>query len=164
MRPRLGGQKQEQEPSPFSQVPSNIPNELKQFALEFKDLKDKAKLAKVIEKLAKESDKFGTLAMVAPELLGEKVGGTQVLGRIIGGKSIDMDFIADLVLGDKKAIESLFKTIIIPTKKEKLFNALVRLIGQEEIKKFFLSEEEYKKFIKNLNENKNYIKLASILF
>jgi hypothetical protein len=154
MRPRLSGGKPQEEPSPLSQVPSDIPAELKAFALEFKDITDKTKLANVMKTLAKDSDKFGGLALVNPELLDKK----------IDGKPIDMDFIADLVLGDEKAIESLFKTIVIPAKNARLFNSMVSLIGVGKIKKFFSSDEEYKSFLKTLNENKGYIKLADILF
>lgn len=155
MRPRLGGGKQQQEEEdPLSQVPSDIPAELKTFALEFKDITNKTKLANVMKKLTDESNKFEGLALVTPELFNKK----------IDGKPINMDFIADLVLGDKKAIESLFKTIVIPAKNTRLFNSMVSLIGVSKIKKFFSSDEEYKSFLKTLNENKGYIKLADILF
>ena len=107
-----------------------------------------------MKKLTDESNKFEGLALVTPELLNKK----------IDGKPINMDFVADLVLGDKKAIESLFKTIVIPDKNTRLFNSMVSLIGVSKIKKFFSSDEEYKSFLKTLNENKRHIKLADILF
>lgn len=157
MRPRLDGGKQQQqqeEPDPFLQVPSDIPGELKEFAWEFKDIEDKTKLANVMKKLTDKNNNFGGLALVTPELLNKK----------IDGKPINMDFVADLVLGDEKAIESLFKTIVIPDKNTRLFNSMVSLIGVSKIKKFFSSDEEYKSFLKTLNENKRHIKLADILF
>jgi hypothetical protein len=158
-RKRLGGER--------SQSKSKIPLSLQQFAEEFKGIEQK-KLEKVLEKFEdpKESGKIESLAFTIGDLLGKKVGGTQVLGRVIGGKTIDMDFVADLVLGNKKAIESVFKTMVIPTKSTRLFNTIVNLIGIGETKKLFSSEDKYNEFVKTLkvNENKGYIKLANILF
>jgi len=157
MRPRLGGRPQA-ETDPLSQIPKEVPGHLKEFALEIVNSKitDQKKQA-VIEVL---SNKDLNKSLTRLAWLSE-----QLLKQTIGGKKVDMDYIADLILGDKEKAKAIFDHVR-ETKSGKFFNLLEEffergILSKEEL---FPTTDDYREFAQSLKENKRYIKLAKILF
>lgn len=157
MRPRLGGRPQA-ETDPLSQIPKEVPGHLKEFALEIVNSKiTDQKKRDVIEALSNK-DLNKNLTRLA--WLSE-----QLLKQTIGGKKVDMDYIADLILGDKEKAKAIFDHVR-ETKSGKFFNLLEEFFerGMLSKEKLFPTTDDYREFAQSLKENKRYIKLAKILF
>jgi len=157
MRARLGG-KPQAETDPLSQIPKEVPGHLKEFALEINNSKiTDQKKRDVIEALSNSeiSKNLTRLAWLSEQLLKQT----------IGGKKVDMDYIADLILGNKEKAKAIFD-YVRETKSGKFFNLLEEFFerGLLSKKELFPTEQQYREFAQSLKENKRYIKLAKILF
>ena len=162
MRPRLGGRPQA-ETDPLSQIPKEVPYTLREFALKIiKSLKDDQKKQQVVKSLSDKNNVVDSIAFLTPELLKQT----------IGGNKIDMDYIADLIIGDKEKAKAIFDHVretksgkFLPLLEEFFKRGLLsmtklfpkRLFGKS-------SKLQYKAFAQSLKENKRYIKLGKILF